>query len=207
LTHGDFDHIGGLAAFSTGLTIIAHENNRKSMESRVASGRRMVSADHLPTRVVKVRETIVIEDVKLELLHWAPAHTAGDLAIYLPDQKIVFTGDIFCMDQPVALIHREQQGNSDGWITSARGVVALRADRFVVGHGDVQTRESLQKRISAVETEWVQIKELVARGLSLPQIQSVVGNPPPDQSKPGPGGPRFSPFSEVVYQELTEKNP
>ena len=102
LTHGDMDHIGGLAAFPTGLTIIAQENNKKNMEGAVAAGRRMVSADHLPNRAVTTWEAVEIEGVKLELLHWAPAHTAGDLVVYLPELKIVFAGDIFCMDQPVA---------------------------------------------------------------------------------------------------------
>jgi cyclase len=205
LTHGDLDHIGGLAAFPTGLAIIAQENNRKNMEAAVAAGRRMVSADHLPNRAVTVsREAVEIQGVELELLHWAPAHTAGDLVVYLPEQKIVFTGDIFCMDQPVAVIHREQRGSSEGWITAAKGVVALDADRFVVGHGDVQTKESLQKRTSKAEAERETIKELVAKGMSLQRIQASVGDPPPDQSKPEPGGPRFTAFSEVVCQELTE---
>ena len=206
LTHGDFDHIGGLAAFPTGLTIIAQENNKKKMEAAVAARRRMVSANHLPNRVIKNREAIEIEGVKLELLHYAPAHTNGDLVIYLPDQRIVFTGDIFCMDQFRALIHREQKGTAEGWITSAKGVVALDADRFVVGHGSVQTREMLQQRISEAKSERGKIIDLFAKGLSLEQIQTLVGDPPTSQAKPGASGPRFTPFSEVVYQELIEKS-
>jgi glyoxylase-like metal-dependent hydrolase (beta-lactamase superfamily II) len=206
LTHGDHDHIGGLAAFPAGLAIIAQENNKKHMEAAVATGRRTVPADHLPNRdVSKFREIIEIEGVKLELLHWAPAHTAGDLVVYLPESKIVFTGDIFCMDQPVAVIHREQQGSSVGWITTANGVTALNADRFVVGHGDVQTRESLQKRIDKADTEREKIKDLVAGGMSLRQIQIMVGDPPPGRNEPKPGGPRFTAFSEVVYLELTSQ--
>lgn len=205
LTHGDIDHIGGLAAFPTGLAIIAQENNKKKIESAVAAEHPMVSANHLPNRIVKEREAIEIEGVNLELLHWAPAHTAGDLVVYLPQERIVFAGDIFCMDQPIAVIHREQRGSSEGWITAAKGVVALDADRFVVGHGDVQTKESLQRRTSKAEAERETIKELVAKGMSLQQIQASVGDLPPDQSKPEPGGPRFTAFSEVVYRELTEK--
>ena len=205
LTHGDFDHIGGLAAFPAGLMIIAHEDNKKKMESSVAAGHPMISANHLPNRIVREQEDIEIEGVNMELLHWAPAHTAGDLVVYFPEERIVFSGDIFCMDQPVALIHREQQGSSDGWLTSAKGVAALDADRFVVGHGDVQTKESLQKRIGKAESEKEQIKNLVAEGISLQQIQDLIGDPPPGWNKPGPGGPRFTPFSEVVYQELIER--
>ena len=203
LTHGDMDHIGGLAAFPAGL-IIAQENNRKNMEARVAAGDSMVSANHLPNQAVKDRESVEIEGVKMELLHWAPAHSAGDLVVYLPEERLVFAGDLFCMDQPVAVIHREQQGSSEGWITAAKGVVALDADRFVVGHGDVQTKESLQKRTSKAEAKREKIKALVAEGMSLQRIQAAVGDPPPDQSKPEPGGPRFTAFSEVVYQEITE---
>lgn len=205
LTHGDRDHIGGLAAFPTGLLIVAQENNKKDMEAAVAAGRPMVSAEHLPDRVItKGREVIEIEGIKLELFHWAPAHTAGDLVVYLPDQKLVFTGDIFTMDQFRALIHREQKGSSEGWIASAKGVVSLDADRFVVGHGCVQTKQSLQQRISDTEAERERIKVLVGQGMSLPQIQIMVGDPPPSQSSPGQGGPRFTPFSEVVYRELVE---
>lgn len=205
-THGDMDHIGGLAAFPTGLTIIAQENNTKNMEAAVAAGHPRVSVDYLPNRIVTTnREALKVEGVKLELLHWAPAHTAGDLVVYLPDPKIVFTGDIFCMDQPVAVIHREQKGSSVGWLTSANGLIALNADRFVVGHGDMQSRENLQKRTSQAEAMWEKIKELVARRMSLQQIQAEVGDPPPGWVMPGPGGPRFITFSEVVYQELTEK--
>jgi cyclase len=205
ITHGDMDHIGGLAAFPTGLTIIAQEDTRRNMEAAVTAGLHMVSPDHLPNWVVTTnREAAQIEGVRLELLHWAPAHTSGDLVVYLPEASIVFTGDIFAMDQPVALIHRERQGSSEGWLRTAKGVIALDADRFVVGHGEVQTKESLQKRTRKAEAEREKIKELVAAGMSLQQIQAADGDPPPSQSKPGPGGPRFTAFSEVVYQELAE---
>ncbi len=66
--------------------------------------------------------------------------------------------------------------------------------------------DNLQKRICEAEAEREKIKELVARGMSLQKIQAAVGDPPPDQGKPGPGSPHFTAFSEVVYQELTEKN-
>jgi len=70
LTHGDLDHVGGLAAFPTGITIIAQENTRKIMEDVVAAGRRMISEDHLPNRAVtKDREAVEIEGMKLEFFH------------------------------------------------------------------------------------------------------------------------------------------
>jgi len=47
------------------------------------------------------------------------------------------------------------------------------------------------------------IKELVAQGKSLEEIQQAVGDQP---APAGPNGrPRFSSFTEVVYKELTAK--
>jgi cyclase len=80
LTHSDGDHVNGLAAFPTGITIIAHEGNKKEQEAALAAGGRGAPpAGHLPTRVVtKNKENLKIDGVKLEVFHWAPAHTSGD---------------------------------------------------------------------------------------------------------------------------------
>jgi glyoxylase-like metal-dependent hydrolase (beta-lactamase superfamily II) len=205
LTHGDIDHVGGLSAFPAGIPIIAHENTQQAMRAAVAAGRSRLPSDHLPNRGVGNRATLTLGGVKLELLHWAPAHTAGDLVVYLPSQKIAFTGDLFALDQPRALIHLEQHGSSAGWITSTRGILALNADRFVVGHGDVQDKKSLQARVDLVTGERTQIQTLLAQGKSLEQIEAAVGDPPPGQAD-RPGYPKFMPFSEAVYRELTRKN-
>src|SRR5581483_10639986 len=96
LTHSDGDHVNGLASFPAGVRIIAHENNKKEQQQALAAGgRNTPPADRLPTQTVsKNRETLKIDGVGVELLHWVPAHTSGDLVVYLPSQKIVFTGDI-----------------------------------------------------------------------------------------------------------------
>lgn len=209
LTHSDGDHVNGLAAFPTGLTIIAHENNKKEQEAALAAGGRGAPpADHLPTRVVtKNKETVKLDGVKFELLHWAPAHTSGDLVVYLPAEKIVFTGDIIAAQRPDPLIHLEKHGSSEGWITTTKGIVALDADQFVPGHGDLQTKAQIEKRLSDTEAKRAKIKELVAQGKSLDEIRAAVGDPaPPPAGAPGAArGPVFASFTEVVYKELTAK--
>jgi cyclase len=202
LTHSDGDHVNGLASFPTGLTIIAQENNKKEQEEALAKGGRGAPpADHLPTQVVtKNKENRKIDGVKFELLHWAPAHTSGDLVIYLPTEKIVFTGDIIAAQRPDPLIHLEKHGSSEGWITTTKGIVALDADTFVPGHGDVQTESDIETRLKNTEAKRAKIKELVAQGKSLDEIRAAVGDPPPQQ---GGRGPVFPSFTETVYKELT----
>jgi cyclase len=208
LTHSDGDHVNGLASFPTGITIIAHENNKKEQDAALAAGGRGAPpADHLPTQVVtKNKENLKIDGVKLEVLHWAPAHTSGDLVVYLPGQKIVFTGDIIAAQRPDPLIHLEKNGSSEGWITTTKGIVALDADQFVPGHGDVQTKAAIEKRLTDTEAKRAKIKELVAQGKSLEEIKVAVGDPPPAQGAgPGGRGPAFPSFTETVYKELTTK--
>ncbi len=158
--------------------------------------------------VSKNKETLKIDGVKLELYHWAPAHTSGDLVVYLPSEKIVFTGDIIATQMPDPLIHLEKNGSSEGWITTTKGIVALNADHFVPGHGDVQTKADIQKRLADAEAKRAKIKELVAQGKSLDEIRAAVGDPPPARGR-GPGGggrgPGFASFTQVVYEELTKK--
>ena len=207
LTHSDGDHVNGLASFPAGIKIIAHENNKKEQETALAAGGRGAPpADHLPTELVsKNKENLKIDGVRFELLHWAPAHTSGDLVVYLPAEKIVFTGDIIAAQLPDPLIHLEKHGSSEGWITTAKGTLALNADQFVPGHGNVQTKEDIQKRLMGAEQKRDKIKALVAQGKSLDDIRTEVGDPAPAAGRGG-RGPGFPTYTEVVYRELTNKS-
>jgi alkyl sulfatase BDS1-like metallo-beta-lactamase superfamily hydrolase len=66
----------------------------------------------LPNQVTtKTKEKMTIDGVKLELCHFAPADTSGDLIVFLPEQKIVSTGDIVVTNRADVLnTHGEQQG-------------------------------------------------------------------------------------------------
>ena len=208
LTHSDGDHVNGLASFPAGLTIIAHENNKKEQEAALsAGGRGAPPADRLPTRVVsKNKENLKIDGVKLQVFHWAPAHTSGDLVVFLPDQKIVFTGDILGGNPADPLIHLEKNGSSEGWITTTKGIAALKADTYVTGHGDTLTTAAIQKRVADTEAKRAKIKDLVSQGKSLDEIKAAVDPPPAAGRGPGGGrGPAFASFTEVVYRELTKK--
>jgi len=209
LTHSDGDHVNGLAAFPAGITIIAHENNKKEQEAALSrGGRGAPPADHLPTQLVaKNKESLKIDGVKVELFHWAPAHTSGDLVVYLPSEKIVFTGDIIATQLPDPLIHLEKDGSSEGWIKTTKGIVSLNADKFVPGHGDVQTKAAIQQRLTDAEAKRAKVKDLVAQGKSLDEVKAAVDAPPaPGRGAGGGGrGPVFASFSEVVYKELSKK--
>ena len=198
LTHSDGDHVNGLAAFPAGVKVIAQENNKKEQETALAAGGQGAPpADHLPTQIVtKEKETLTIEGEKLELYHWAPAHTSGDLIVYLPTQKIVATGDIIATNNPYPRIHDEKHGSTEGWIATAKGISALDADTYVPGHGNIQTKAEIQKRLADAIARRDQVKTMVAQGKSLDQIKAALG----DNDKLN-----YKSWTQVCYEELTKK--
>ena len=200
LTHSNLDHVDGLPGFPKGLTIIAQENCKQQMEHPRNNPQNVDVSGYIPTKTIAKKESMTIDGVRFTLLHWAPAHTSGDLIIYLPDQKIAFTGDITVTRLPYPLIHLDDEGSSAGWVESMKGIVALSADTYVPGHGGTQTKDELQQRVMNTAARREKIKALVAQGKSLPDIKKELGEANP----PAGGNPNFASFTEVVYKELTK---
>jgi len=227
LTHSDGDHVNGLVAYPAGVKVIAHENNKKELQTALAAGGRGAPpADRLPTQVTtKEREPVTIDGVKLELYHFAPAHTSGDLMVYLPDEKIASTGDIIVTnradDNPN--IHFEKNGSTAGWLTTVQGLIGLNADTYVTGHGDLLTRADLQRKFDATTTRRKKIEVMVAEGKTLDEIKAALpdapapGAPPRAPAAPAAGAPAGAAaaprgggtpaltFVETAYREITKK--
>jgi len=197
LTHSDADHVNGIVSFPKGLTIIAHENDKKEIEQAQAAGANGAPPkEYLPNKVVTgtARETDTIDGVKMTLIHVAPAHTSGDLAVYLPDEKVVFSGDLIGNGDP--LIHRNKKGESAGWIQFVSALVQLDANTYVLAHADPMTKAQVQANLKSAQDKRAKIAGLVKEGKSLDQIKQAFG-------ETGPAG-RFPSFTETTYEELAK---
>jgi len=197
LTHSDGDHVNGIVSFPKGITIIAHENDKKEIEEAEAAGARGAPPkDYLPNKVVtQMRETDTIDGVKMTLIHIATAHTSGDLAVYLPDEKVVFSGDLIGNGDP--LIHRQKNGNSEGWIQFVSALVQLDADTYVLAHADPATKAQVEANLKNAIDKRAKIAALVKERKSLDQVKQAFG-----ESSANAG--RFPSFTETTYEELTK---
>ena len=202
--------VNGLVSFPAGVNIIAHVNNRNEQRAtylnaavEVDGGRCLPPADRLPTQVIaKDKVVATIDGVDIVFHHFAPAHTSGDIVVYLPDEKVAFAGDLITNN---VLVHTEKAGSLDGWFTSARGMLALDADAYVGGHSNVvDTKVSLQKRIADYQVLRDKVEGLMKEGKALPDIKAAMGDPPMRAS--GCRGIPYLSFGEVSYQAQLDKS-
>ena len=205
ITHSDGDHVNGLAALPAGLTIIAQENCKKEMEAS-ASSRNPAPQDRLPTKTYDKTDKMTIDGVKIQLYHWAPGHTSGDTIVYLPDDKVVFGGDLLVTNRPDTGIHMEKNGSAAGWIENAKGMLKLDADTYLTGHGDMMTKADVQKKLDFIQAKYDKIKAMVAQGKSLDEIKTSFGEPTAPAPPNANGTPAQATLTEVIYKEVTKKS-
>lgn len=207
LTHSDPDHVNGLPAYPRGIEIIAQDNTRDEMQAALDNpGENHTPTppelkDYLPTKNVKDNESLVVDGVQLNLLHIAPAHTDGDLIVYLPAKRIVFAGDILTPGSgPYPGIHLAKHGSSLGWIKTMQALIALDANIYISGHGEPLNRDELKARLESAVQRRDEIERLVAQHKSLDEVKAALNEPAPSGA-----AKLFPTFTETTYQELTQK--
>lgn len=101
-----------------------------------------------PTRATDGALEINLGGRKARLIYSGPGNTMGDLALYLPKEKILATGDIVVAPTPYGF-----GSYPCDWARVIREFSALRADMIVPGHGAIMTDKSyLNQLASLLET-------------------------------------------------------
>lgn len=213
LTHSDEDHVNGLPAFPTGIAIIAQDNCRKDMEVSAklgfepclgcrTQGQMIPAQDRLPTKTFDKTVNLTIDGVRIRLYHWGPGHTGSDAVVYLPDEKIVFAGDLLVNTRPDPLIHTEKNGSAAGWLANAKGMLGLNADTYLTGHGSIMTKADVRKKLDYVQDRYNKIRNMAAQGKSLDEIKASFGGLSVTPPNPNGASPAVI-LIEVIYKEVT----
>lgn len=199
LTHSDGDHVNGLPGLPKEVVVIAHPNARRDLEEAAKDPKLAALADRLPRELVGDRRSLDVGGVRIELIHFGPAHTDGDLVVFLPAQRAAFVGDLLFIGRE-PLIHRHKNGRTSGVIATLRKLLELDADTYVSGHAEPVGKEELRKAIASLEGMQQKVRSLIAEGKSLEEIKAAFGVQEP------PAGQRRRPgLVEVIYLELSEK--
>jgi cyclase len=92
--------------------------------------------------------TLHVGDHTFRLLH-TPGHTPGQLAVHVPEERVVFTGDTIFSECQTWLM----TSNVEQWLAALERIGGLDVDRIVPGHGPVTTKRYLDTQ-RAVLLEW-----------------------------------------------------
>ncbi len=205
-SHSNPDHVKGLPGYPAGTITIMHPEAAKELEMATWFMRdgKTFPRSALPMFTVSKKAELNVHGIRMILLHFAAAHTRGDLVGYLPDKKIVFLGDV-----QGGSPHLENDGTSQGMIESLKGILALDADTFVGGHSAPTTRAALQKNLDEAIAKRAKIVQLFNEGKPLDEAEKIMG----ERVVPRPTGPvpagmehfrsfRNMNYTENVYTEL-----
>ncbi|PYO40550.1 MAG: hypothetical protein DMD33_17030 [Gemmatimonadetes bacterium] len=149
LTHHHPDHhFGAIALRRAGARVIAHpdvstgvdEQSREAAESawtRVVGKAQMKGFAYadVPDVAVTSADTLRLGDQTIVIAHpWrGPAHTAGDLIVWLPDQRVLFAGDLLIEDGVTMVV----DGSSRGLLAALDTLAGLDPRVVVPGHGAI----------------------------------------------------------------------
>jgi len=100
LTHGHFDHIGGVAELAalTGAKVYAYEGEKDLMMDPVMNGGAMWGFDVAvePEILFRDKQNLDLAGLSLQVIH-TPGHTRGGVCFYSKEDKALFCGDtLFC---------------------------------------------------------------------------------------------------------------
>ncbi|MFF5567458.1 MBL fold metallo-hydrolase [Streptomyces sp. NPDC012623] len=139
-THHHGDHTYGNGVFTPEATVIGHDACRSE---QFAAGHQLHlmwpknDFGHIeitaPTVTYNDRLTVHVGGIEVRLIHPGPAHTIGDSIVHLPEQSVVFTGDVvFRGGTPFVLM-----GSLRGSLRALDLLRSLDATHVVPGHGPV----------------------------------------------------------------------
>lgn len=128
-----------------------------------------------PTTTFSDDMTIYLGNRRVDLMHLGRAHTAGDIVIHVPDENVMFTGDIvedhsacYCGD-----------GHFGDWGQTLDNIASFDLDAIAPGRGDALIgKESVARAIEStrdfVDSTYAPAARVAARGGSLKEAWDAV---------------------------------
>lgn len=95
----------------------------------------------LPSRTFEQELTVKVGTKEVRLINVGPAHTGGDVLVYVPQDRLVFTGDIL-FNEGHPIIWAGPVGN---WIKACDLMLSWDVETVVPGHGPITDTTSIER--------------------------------------------------------------
>lgn len=216
ITHYHDDHIMAIPWFKKqGAVVIAHEETNqiiREMGNKLIDQRINIFSKNQPELkeilkdavidvadlTFKQKMTIGSGDERVELLYFGPARTPSDIFLWLPKEKILFTGD--AINKSVQPINYDYP-NIRQWTDSMRAAMELGPALYLAGHGTPFKTDTVKEIINYYDDLRKGVQAYIDRGIPLERIQAEFQLPKYKNWRNY--GDRFKTHIMVMYKELT----
>jgi cyclase len=209
-THWHFDHAeGNLALGPEGTWLIAQENSREMMKDdhlinlvNASYDQKAYPESAWPDITFADGMELHLNGETVSLMHFGPAHTTGDTAVYFQGTNAVHMGDVY-NNAGYPFIDADNGGTLDGVIHfCSETLKRIDEDTVVIpGHGPVTDYHALEKYIDMLKTIRTRMVKLIKAGASLEEVYAAK----PTADYDGQLGDNVG-FINRAYMTLTHKS-
>jgi glyoxylase-like metal-dependent hydrolase (beta-lactamase superfamily II) len=194
LTHHHPDHHFGAIVFRRlGAKVVAHPDRRvlaseAGEDALIADWVRVIGLDAMrgfefadvPDRPVTGTDTLRVGGKTIVITHPGAAHTAGDLIVWLPRERVLFAGDVLVEDGVTMVV----DGDSGELLKALGRIDSLNPGIVVPGHGAVPRHPT--DLVSRTRTYITGLRADMRAALEhgVPMGRALRSLPPADQTRP-----------------------
>ncbi|AZB41801.1 MBL fold metallo-hydrolase [Bacillus sp. FJAT-42376] len=144
---------------------------RRSLEIQRSDQRRLWEAidlleQTLPTLLIEDKLVLECSRRRVELHHFGCGHTCSDLLMYVPEEKILFAGDLVLADHHAWMGH----GRPEEWLTILDRLAPFEIDTVIPGHGPAGKREQIDKMKTYLNDMMSVVSDNKRKGLTADEI-------------------------------------
>jgi glyoxylase-like metal-dependent hydrolase (beta-lactamase superfamily II) len=179
-THWHYDHADGNQRLGPeGVLIFAQANSRAMMTrdkmintvTRPRFPQPPYPSAALPVATFDDSMQLHFNDETIDVMHFGPAHTTGDAAVFFRDHNAVHMGDVY-ISAGYPFVDADNGGDLDGMIAFIRSVLdELEPGAIVIpGHGPISDYAALEHYVEMLTDVRNRIAALIADGATLEQV-------------------------------------
>jgi cyclase len=171
LTHAHADHSTGARAFvAAGAQVISQENAAPTVLSYITQASKdpadPLSGKRLSATLMTVSERLILFDGRHRAdVQWlGPAHTTGDLVVLLPNEKVLFAGDL-ALNGRLPDLHLPE-ADAEAWMKALTRLAGAPVEKMVPGHGLIGPKTGLADSLAYIRSLHEIVVKLVRSGIA-----------------------------------------
>ncbi len=180
-THYHWDHTQGNSVMADeGVTVVCSQDCATELAAKgkgewdqmsKTTGEYSLAPYRLQQPSVVFGDFMAIDDGerRLELRRVGPAHTIGDAVAFLPNEGILFTGDL-CVNWRSGNNVGDRDADHQHWVQVLNDLARWKLKSVVPGHGDVGTVDTLRAQSAFLDDLWTQVAAGKKAGKTLEQL-------------------------------------